>query len=964
MQKGILTFICIVSIALFAACSDDTTQDPPPDPDSKVPDQFVKPQPDKTVPDKPRDSGPPPDVGDGMVPDQPLPPDQKVIPGKCVLAMKINGTAAKSGTAYSKLDDKDSTKTGIQVDVEVKVTGVSVQKDIDLAVTGQTKATLTSVSSIATFKGVTLDPKSVPITIEATGKDCTGAKTLHTITEDPTCVFISPSTATLNALKHDIQIKTTNATGGQVDLEINSKPAQPASMGKPDSVGVVTFKGTELAVGKNDIKATVTVTLAGGKLTGTCSPTNNPVQVVVAAPKCNCCTFSPTPQAIAVAPKAGLGVKEDSDGNLANGVQTTITVTTDATNVDSLELDLGDGSPVITKSVTADKVTFPVTIKEGLHTIKATCKSAKNKNQASGTFKILVDVTKPKAVDDLACAPKGSQNRKGEVTCTWKGVTDPGTNPAGIKQYDLRHLTGTAITTTNWATATSLTVPGAPTNTKVVDKMVMPKSYYFGITAEDHLGNISAAYFPTSGTMVKFNEQEILGAAAGDNFGNTIVLGDFNCDNLTDLAVGISSANSKKGEVQLFFGTGAGYPKVASKKISGTLTSQKFGLRLAAMNFDGDTDNCTDLAVGAENADSNRGRVYLYLGRKLWKDRDDVGTGSGAEIIYHLDTTKTGKDQLGAMLSGLDLDGDKAGDLAMLYWDKTKDFAQVLVDYGETTGITPMQTGQAPVKRLMPDKADVKIIGGKASTYFGTPIVRGGLLTSGDSAEEMLIGSSFESDSSGNKGAVYVILGKAAMSGVETIDVSTTPLPTRVVKIVGSSSSSLFGLSMAGVGDLNGDGTAEFVVGDMGFGAYKGQAYIFNLATTPKTLADAKAIVNNDLTTNTTNMLARSIANGVEVKADKGADLNNDGVADMIFGMNYTGAVKAGSAQIFFGKKGTTLSNYSVSKADLVLQPPKSSSAFSSSNAFIADVNGDGYPDVVVTDYAYSGKKGRALIYY
>ena len=95
--------------------------------------------------------------------------------------------------------------------------------------------------------------------------------------------------------------------------------------------------------------------------------------------------------------------------------------------------------------------------------------------------------------------------------------------------------------------------------------------------------------------------------------------------------------------------------------------------------------------------------------------------------------------------------------------------------------------------------------------------------------------------------------------------------------------------------------------------------------------------------------------------------LSKDEILTLYLDQTYFGHFAYGvgsAAQIFFGKKGTTLSNYSVSKADLVLQPPKSSSAFSSSNAFIADVNGDGYPDVVVTDYAYSGKKGRALIYY
>ena len=960
MSKGILAPICIGTIVLLAACSDDVV----PPADGPGAEAYV----DIRVDLSQKEAGPKPDA-DGGAPDQ----DMKV--DKCVLKMKINGVTAKDAVAYSSLDDKDTTTAGIQVDVEVEVTGTAADKSVDLEVTGQTKATKTSSSGKASFTGVTLAAASAPITIEAKATSCTGVKAAKlTVVESPSCTFVTPdkNTGTLyskdnegdaTTFKYTFKITTKNALKGQVELTVGGASAQPSSTAKPDSVGVAIFKATHLKQNvTNDVKATVSVTVGGKKLTATCTPAKNPIYVDTSIPKCDCCGFSPSPKAIAVTPKWGLGKLQDSDNNPANGVQTTVSVTTDSKKVDSVTLDLGDGSAPITKKVTADKVTFPVTIKEGLHSMKASCENTTTKAKGKGTWQILVDITKPKAVTDLDCAAKGKQNREGKATCTWTAAMDPGTSPSGIAKYDLRMVKGAKMTTTTWTGATPTLVPAAPkTNTKILDKLQMPNSYYFGIAPQDHLGNVGPTYFPAKGAKIDFNVQEIKGPAPGGNFGSTIALGDFNCDGLTDMAVGISTANAKKGEVQIFFGTGSGYPKVASKKISGTLAAQNFGLRLAALNFDKDANNCSDLAVGAELADNKRGRVYLYLGRQVWKDRDDVSTGKGAEIIYHVDTTKAGTDQLGGMVAGLDLDGDGAGDLAMVYWDKAKGWSNVLVDYGEARGLTPMQAGQARAKRQMPDKADVKIIGGKSAAFFGAPTVRGGLLTAGDKAEELLIGAAFEKDTSGNKGAVYVILGKAATTGVETIDVTKTS--TRVIKIVGSTTSALFGASLAGVGDINGDKTAEFLVGDMGFNSYAGAGYVFNLATTPKSLSDAKATLTNDNTTTTYNMFCRSIAAGVEVDAAKGADVNNDGNADMICGMMNTGAKAAGSAQVFFGKAGT-IGNFSVSKADLVLQPKIATTAFSSSNAFIADVNGDKYPDIVVTDYAFSNKRGRAMIYY
>ena len=493
----------------------------------------------------------------------------------------------------------------------------------------------------------------------------------------------------------------------------------------------------------------------------------------------------------------------------------------------------------------------------------------------------------------------------------------------------------------------------------------MPNSYYFGVTAIDHLDNVSLTYFPAKAAKIDFMQQQIKGSAAKQQFGNSIAVGDFNCDKKPDLAVGLATANGYKGEVQLFFGTGSGFPNTASKKISGTKAVGLFGIRLRALNFDNDPNGCSDLAVAAFGSDSQRGRVYLYLGRQVWKDRDDETNGQGAEIIYHLATTSGAKEHLGMRIGAADLDGDGAADLALHHWDPTKGWSRIMVDYGET-GLALMSGSTAPQLRQMPDKAEVQIIGGKSAASFGLAVASGGQLDSGK-YEDMIIGAQNELSGTTKVGGVYVLLGQARATGVETVDVSKTS--TRVLHITGDSTTTSFGSIIAGVGDLNNDGTPEFCVSDPNFvsgtSTKTGKVFIFNLSgTAPKSVADAKAVITNDLTPSAGNWFGRSLASGVDVNPTKGADINKDGQADLLIGMAETGSQKAGSAKIFLGKTGT-LTNYKVSGANHTLQSSLSKTAtFSGFVSFVTDINNDGYVDMVISDPAYSTAQGQVVVFY
>ncbi len=86
-------------------------------------------------------------------------------------------------------------------------------------------------------------------------------------------------------------------------------------------------------------------------------------------------------------------------------------------------------------------------------------------------------------------------------------------------------------------------------------------------------------------------------------------------------------------------------------------------------------------------------------------------------------------------------------------------------------------------------------------------------------------------------------------------------------------------------------------------------------------------------------------------------DLNGDGYDDIIAGAHLTNS-NTGRAYIYFG--GNNMS----SSPSIVLNGEAANNYFGISVANAGDVNADGYNDVIVGAYGYSGNTGRAYIYY
>jgi hypothetical protein len=130
----------------------------------------------------------------------------------------------------------------------------------------------------------------------------------------------------------------------------------------------------------------------------------------------------------------------------------------------------------------------------------------------------------------------------------------------------------------------------------------------------------------------------IQGEGTSNNFGNSLVAGDFNADGKTDLSVGADANSSSTGRVYIFYNDGS-YPTAAASAdviIQGEGTSNQFGISLASGDFN--ADGKIDLAVGAHGYSTSTGRVYIFYNDGAYPtaaaSADVIIQGEGDEQLF------------------------------------------------------------------------------------------------------------------------------------------------------------------------------------------------------------------------------------------------------------------------------------------------------------------------------------------
>jgi hypothetical protein len=198
----------------------------------------------------------------------------------------------------------------------------------------------------------------------------------------------------------------------------------------------------------------------------------------------------------------------------------------------------------------------------------------------------------------------------------------------------------------------------------------------------------------------------------------------------------------------------------------------------------------------------------------------------------------------------------------------------------------------------------------------------------------VIVGADRYDNGQTDEGAAFLFLGKAA--GMTNGNPSTAS-----ARLESDQADALLGASVAGAGDVNGDGYSDVIVGadryDNGQGD-EGAAWIFLGGIANGTPATAAAQLESNQ--------ASAIFGGSVAAA---GDVNRDGYADVIVGAEAydNGQTDEGAAFLFLGSALGIASGHPGTAATR-LESDQANAFLGGSVAGAGDVNGDGYADVIV----------------
>ncbi len=348
-------------------------------------------------------------------------------------------------------------------------------------------------------------------------------------------------------------------------------------------------------------------------------------------------------------------------------------------------------------------------------------------------------------------------------------------------------------------------------------------------------------------------------------FGNALAATDVNGDGFPDLIVGVPISNTTApGKIYVFYGSASGLNTSSPTAIidpSGA--SGAFGYAVSAAG-DVDGDGFGDVVIGADSATVSSsqlvGRVYVFYGSAT-----GLQTAAGTFTAIDGNPADGSSPQFGyAVAGGGDVNGDGFSDIvvgevgagkAFVYIGSGSRIANNATPYKSWSSIDGATNGFGAAVSIAEDVngdgyADVAVsnpgltvntnvtqgrvyiflgssTGFNASTAsvdssygahgsFGYSLSAGDV--NGDGYSDLVVGAA-QAAHSGNSavGAVDVFAG----SNVGVTATPTTPSP------FGFGSPAWFGWSVAAVGDINGDGYADVVIGSEGLSSFAGQAYVY-----------------------------------------------------------------------------------------------------------------------------------------